>query len=55
MLQTVDDLIARVERLLLLGALTMMTVLVGLDVAQSTFSRPVGRTEAYFMVRRFFY
>jgi TRAP-type C4-dicarboxylate transport system permease small subunit len=46
MLQMLDDLIARVERLLLLGALTMMTLLVGLDVTQMTFSRPIGRTEA---------
>lgn len=46
MLQTIDDLIARVERLLLLAALAMMTLLVGLDVTQRTFSRPVGRTEA---------
>lgn len=46
MLQTIDDLIARVERLLLLGSLTMMTLLVGLDVTQRTFSRPLGRTEA---------
>lgn len=46
MLQTIDDLIARAERILLLGSLTMMTLLVGLDVTQRTFSRPVGRTEA---------
>lgn len=46
MLQTIDGVIARVERVLLLVALAMMTVLVGLDVTQRTFSRPVGRTES---------
>lgn len=44
--QRLDDGIAVVERLLLLGSLAMMTVLVGLDVTQRTFSRPTGRTEA---------
>jgi len=46
MLQKIDDAIAAVERVLLLVALAGMTVLVGLDVTQRTFSRPVGRTEA---------
>lgn len=46
MLQQIDDVIARFERLLLLVALGMMTLLVGIDVTQRTFSRPVGRTEA---------
>jgi C4-dicarboxylate transporter, DctQ subunit len=45
-MQALDDLIARVERLMLLAALAMMTLLVGLDVTQRTFSRPIGRTEA---------
>lgn len=46
MLQRMDDAIARVEKLLLLVSLTMMTALVGTDVVQRTFSRPVGRTES---------
>lgn len=46
MLDRVDDLIARAERALLLFAVSMMTVLIGADVTQRTFSRPVGRTEA---------
>jgi TRAP-type C4-dicarboxylate transport system permease small subunit len=45
-LERVDDLIARGERALLLVSLTMMTLLIGADVTQRTFSRPVGRTEA---------
>ncbi len=48
MFSKIDDTIARVERVLLLGALAMMTLLVGLDVIQRTFSRPVGRTEQFF-------
>jgi C4-dicarboxylate transporter DctQ subunit len=50
MISRIDDVIARIERVLLLGALAMMTILVGLDVAQRTFSRPVGRTEQLFAV-----
>ena len=46
MLQKFDDVIASLERVLLLVGLGMMTLLVGLDVTQRTFSRPVGRTEA---------
>ncbi len=46
MLDRVDDLIARGERALLLFAVAMMTLLIGADVTQRTFSRPVGRTEA---------
>ena len=42
----VDDAVYRVERLLLLGSLTMMTVLVTLDVIQRSFSRQVGKTES---------
>ncbi|MEW5738601.1 MAG: TRAP transporter small permease subunit [Myxococcota bacterium] len=41
-----DDAVFRVERLVLLFSLTMMTLLVTLDVVQRTFSRPVGKTEA---------
>ena len=46
-LAVVDDAIARVERIGLLVSLALMTVLVGLDVTQRTFSRPVGRTETF--------
>lgn len=42
----VDDAVFRLERLLLLVSLGMMTVLVALDVIQRTFSRPVGKTDA---------
>jgi TRAP-type C4-dicarboxylate transport system permease small subunit len=45
-LDRVDDLIARIERALLLLSLSMMTLLIGADVTQRTFSRPIGRTEA---------
>lgn len=41
----VDDVVYRVERVLLLGSLTMMTILVTLDVIQRSFSRQVGKTE----------
>lgn len=41
----VDDVVYRVERVLLLASLTMMTVLVTLDVIQRSFSRQVGKTE----------
>ncbi len=41
----VDDVVYRVERVLLLVSLTMMTVLVTLDVIQRSFSRQVGKTE----------
>ena len=41
----VDDVVFKVERLLLLVCLAAMTVLVSLDVVQRTFSRPVGKTE----------
>jgi TRAP-type C4-dicarboxylate transport system permease small subunit len=41
----VDDFVYRIERLLLLLSLTMMTVLVALDVIQRSFSRQVGKTE----------
>jgi TRAP-type C4-dicarboxylate transport system permease small subunit len=44
-LDRLDDLIARGERALLLLSVAMMTLLVGADVTQRTFSRPVGRTE----------
>lgn len=46
MLERIDALVAKGEKLLLLVSLGMMTILVGLDVAQRTFSRPVGRTES---------
>jgi len=42
----VDDVVYRVERVLLLVSLTMMTVLVTLDVLQRSFSRQVGKTES---------
>jgi TRAP-type C4-dicarboxylate transport system permease small subunit len=42
----VDDAVFRVERWLLLGSVSMMTLLVTLDVTQRTFSRPEGRTTA---------
>lgn len=41
-----DDLVYRLERLLLFGCLTGMTVLVTLDVIQRSFSRPVGKFES---------
>ncbi|MDP2271682.1 MAG: TRAP transporter small permease [Archangium sp.] len=41
----VDDVVYRVERMLLLLSLSMMTVLVTLDVIQRSFSRQVGKTE----------
>ena len=41
----VDDVVYRVERVLLLLSLTLMTVLVTLDVVQRSFSRQVGKTE----------
>lgn len=44
-LRALDDLVARIERVLILVAVTGMTVLVGADVVQRTFSRPVGKTE----------
>ncbi|MCC6337419.1 MAG: TRAP transporter small permease subunit [Myxococcales bacterium] len=40
-----DDAVFRVERLVLLFSLAMMTLLVSLDVVQRTFSRPEGKTE----------
>ncbi|MEN9798380.1 MAG: hypothetical protein RL653_2076, partial [Pseudomonadota bacterium] len=40
-----DEAVFAGERLLLLVSVAMMTVLVTLDVAQRTFSRPVGKTE----------
>ena len=40
-----DEAVFQGERLLLLVSVSMMTVLVTLDVAQRTFSRPVGKTE----------
>ena len=40
-----DDAVFQGERVLLLVSVSMMTVLVTLDVAQRTFSRPVGKTE----------
>jgi len=46
MWQKIDDGIAKLERLMLLVSLGMMTILIGLDVTQRTFSRPLGRTEA---------
>ena len=42
----VDDLVYRVERVLLLLSLTMMTILVTLDVIQRSFSRQVGKLES---------
>jgi len=42
----VDEFVYRVERLLLLLSLTMMTVLVTLDVIQRSFSRPTGKLES---------
>lgn len=42
----VDDVVYRVERVLLLVSLTMMTVLVTLDVIQRSFSRQVGKIES---------
>lgn len=41
-----DEWVARVERALILACVTGMTVLVGSDVVQRTFSRPVGKTES---------
>lgn len=40
-----DLLVNRVERLIILAAVAGMTLLVGADVVQRTFSRPVGKTE----------
>ena len=45
----VDDVVYQVERVLLLVSLTLMTVLVSLDVAQRTFSRPVSKTEQFIL------
>jgi len=39
-----DDAVLAVERVLLLVTLSLMTVLVALDVAQRTFSRPISKT-----------
>lgn len=44
-LKKLDDAVFRVERLVLLFSLAMMTLLVSLDVVQRTFSRPEGKTE----------
>jgi C4-dicarboxylate transporter DctQ subunit len=44
--EQVDDLVYRLERLLLLVCLTLMTGLVTLDVVQRAFSRPVGKLDA---------
>lgn len=41
----IDELINRVERALILVCVAGMTLLVGTDVLQRTFSRPVGKTE----------
>ena len=41
----IDDVVYRVERVLLLVSLTFMTVLVTLDVIQRSFSRQMGKTE----------
>ena len=41
--RVVDDAVARVERALILACVAGMTVLVGADVAQRTFSRPIGK------------
>lgn len=43
--EKLDDLVYRLERVVLLVSLTAMTILVSLDVIQRTFSRPVGKTE----------
>ncbi|MCC7073279.1 MAG: TRAP transporter small permease subunit [Deltaproteobacteria bacterium] len=43
--RTLDEQINRVERLIILIAVAGMTLLVGADVVQRTFSRPVGKTE----------
>ena len=43
--EKLDDLVYRLERVVLLFSLTAMTILVSLDVIQRTFSRPVGKTE----------
>ena len=40
-----DGLVNRVERVIILVAVAGMTLLVGADVVQRTFSRPVGKTE----------
>lgn len=40
-----DEQVNRVERLIILIAVAGMTLLVGADVVQRTFSRPVGKTE----------
>ncbi len=46
-MSAVDDAVARVERWLILACVAGMTVLVGADVVQRTFSRPVGKTEEF--------
>jgi TRAP-type C4-dicarboxylate transport system permease small subunit len=43
--EKLDDVVYRLERVVLLVSLTAMTILVSLDVIQRTFSRPVGKTE----------
>lgn len=44
--EKLDEGVYRVERVLLLISLAMMTVLVTLDVIQRSFSRPIGKTES---------
>lgn len=44
-MKTIDELINKVERALILVCVAGMTLLVGADVIQRTFSRPVGKTE----------
>lgn len=41
----IDDIVDRIERVLILVCVAGMTLLVGADVIQRTFSRPVGKTE----------
>lgn len=45
MAHKLDELVNRLERALILVAVAGMTLLVGADVVQRTFSRPVGKTE----------
>jgi C4-dicarboxylate transporter DctQ subunit len=44
-LSAVDDVVFKVERAVIVFAVGGMTLLVGADVVQRTFSRPVGKTE----------
>jgi TRAP-type C4-dicarboxylate transport system permease small subunit len=45
MMERFDNAVARIERVLLLVCVAAMTIFVGVDVVQRTFSRPVGKID----------